>query len=207
MQFQAGIDEHYFALRLSSDFYKLLASWGTPSTISVRFHTKRTKNKKAMAQRRTTIVLNMALFALLSFTLYFQARGEGTMYTSIYTYYKCIYLTRQFAHYTLVAGTAAGALGPAASGQGADTAEFVLLEPIPERLLLAATAGAVNATGSGYPIDRADVLAMQLLPQEHQPTGVPHDVLLPEDLRRVRLLDSRGGLLWMQPLRPSSFSP
>ena len=68
------------------------------------------------------------------------------MYTSIYTYYKCIYLTRQFAHYTLVAGTAAGALGPAASGQGADTAEFVLLEPIPERLLLAATAGAVNAT-------------------------------------------------------------
>ncbi|KAG2550652.1 hypothetical protein PVAP13_9KG338000 [Panicum virgatum] len=68
-----------------------------------------------MAQRRTTIVLNMALFALLSFTLYFQARGEG-------------------------------ALGPAASGQGTDTAEFVLLEPIPERLLLAATAGAVNAT-------------------------------------------------------------
>ena len=61
--------------------------------------------------------------------------------------------------------------------------------------------------GSGYPIDRADVLSMQLLPQEHQPTGVPHDVLLPEDLRRVRLLDSRGGLLWMQPLRPSSFSP
>jgi hypothetical protein len=60
--------------------------------------------------------------------------------------------------------------------------------------------------GSGYADDGAHVLGMRLLPQAHQPAGVPHDVLLPEGLRRVRLLHSGGGLLRMQPLRPPSSS-
>jgi len=40
-----------------------------------------------MAEQQSTIALNMALFALLSFTLHFQAQGEGMhTYTRTHMY-------------------------------------------------------------------------------------------------------------------------